>query len=79
MVASDGGGVQEIIEHGIHGLRTPMGDAGALADALEQLLLQPKRASALGQAAHRRVREKFTATHSARRVESFYREVLGRE
>ncbi|WP_395145242.1 glycosyltransferase family 4 protein [Armatimonas sp.] len=79
VVASDGGGVQEIIEQGVNGLRTPMGDASALADALERLLMHPEEASALGQAAYKRVREKFTAAHSARAIESFYRELLGRE
>ena len=79
VVASDGGGVQEIIQHGVNGLRTPMGDASALADALERLLMNPAEASALGQAAYKHIREKFTAAHSARAVESFYRELLGRE
>ncbi len=79
VVASDGGGVQEIIEQGVNGLRTPMGNASALADALERLLRDPKTASALGQAAYKHVREKFTAAHSARAVESFYQELLGRE
>ena len=57
VVASDGGGVKEIIEQGLHGIRTPMGDAVALADALQDLLQNPERASALGCAAHARVRE----------------------
>lgn len=79
VVASDGGGVTEIIEQGVHGLRTPMGNADALAEALAELLRHPERASALGRAAHARVREKFTAAHSARGVESFYQELLGRK
>ncbi|MBB6050469.1 glycosyltransferase family 4 protein [Armatimonas rosea] len=79
VVASDGGGVVEIIEQGVHGIRTPMGDAVALADALQDLLLHPEKASMLGRSAHARVREKFTAAHSARGVESFYQELLGRK
>jgi glycosyltransferase involved in cell wall biosynthesis len=79
VVASDGGGVTEIIEQGTHGIRTPMGNAVALADALQDLLQHPEKASKLGRSAHGRVREKFTATHSARGVESFYRELLGRK
>lgn len=75
VIASDGGGVREIIEQGVHGLRTPMGDATALANALEELIRQPEKASTLGRAAHARVREKFTAALSAHGVESFYQEL----
>ena len=53
-----------------------MGDAVALADALEALILDPKKASALGQQAHRRVRGKFTAIQSARAIESIYEQML---
>jgi glycosyltransferase involved in cell wall biosynthesis len=77
VIASDAGGVCEIIDQGVHGLRTPMGDAEALAQALEGLLTRPEHASTLGQAAYMRVREKFTADQSACGVESFYREILG--
>jgi glycosyltransferase involved in cell wall biosynthesis len=79
VIASDAGGVCEIIDQGVHGLRTPMGDAEALAHALEELLAHPEYASTLGQAAYMRVREKFTADQSACGVESFYREILGKK
>lgn len=77
VVASDGGGVQEIIVEGGCGLRVPMGDAVALADALEGLLKNPRRASELGRAGYARVREKFTAIQSARTVESVYENLVG--
>jgi glycosyltransferase involved in cell wall biosynthesis len=79
VVGSDGGGVQEIIEQGKNGLRVPMGDSAALADALGQLLGQPEYANQLGRAAHQRVRSTFTAAHSARDLEQFYHELLAKK
>ncbi len=40
-VASETGGIPDIIEHGSNGLLVPPGDAPALADALQQILLSP--------------------------------------
>lgn len=77
VIASDGGGVREIITDGVDGLRTPMGDAKALADALERLIGAPELASRLGLAAHGRVRSNFTAERTARAIESIYRELCG--
>ena len=78
IVASDAGGVQEIIEHNISGLRTPPGDSIELANALQRLIENPELASSLGQEAYRCVRQKFTATQTARKVESLYTELVTR-
>lgn len=72
VIASDGGGVREIIEEGVSGLRTPMGDAIALAEALDKLLADPAYAGRLAQAAHSRVRNHFTAFQNARNIEAVY-------
>lgn len=72
VIASDGGGVREIIEAGVSGLRTPMGDAHALAAAIEQLLSDPERANRMARNAHQRVRERFTAFRNAREIEAVY-------
>ncbi|MES2459511.1 MAG: glycosyltransferase family 4 protein [Armatimonadota bacterium] len=72
VIASDGGGVREIIEEGVSGLRTPMGDASALADAIKQLLGDPVRANRMARAAHERVRALFTAAQNARKIEAVY-------
>jgi glycosyltransferase involved in cell wall biosynthesis len=72
VIASDGGGVREIIENGVSGIRTPMGDAPALAASLEQLLADPGRANQLARAAHERVRNHFTAAQNARKIEAVY-------
>jgi len=72
VIATDGGGVQEIVEDGISGWLTPMGDADALATALRTLLEDPVRAHNLACAGHTRVRAAFTAARTARTVESVY-------
>ncbi|MBC8102730.1 MAG: glycosyltransferase family 4 protein [Cytophagales bacterium] len=72
VIASDGGGVREIIEQDVSGLRTPMGDADALAEALRGLLNDPARASRLARAGHTRVRADFTAARNARGIEAVY-------
>jgi glycosyltransferase involved in cell wall biosynthesis len=41
VVASDLGGLVELVEHGVDGLRFPAGDADALADVLRALLHEP--------------------------------------
>jgi len=76
VVATDGGGVREIITHAENGLLVPMGDAGALASALERLLQDPALARRLGSAGYRHVRQHFTAHQSARRVEKVYSDIL---
>lgn len=75
VVASDGGGVREIITQGQNGVLTPMGDASALTAALTTLLQNPEHAQALGCAGWRHVRENFTAARNARAVEAVYDDI----
>ncbi len=59
VVASQVGGIPELIEHGVSGLLTPPGHAEALAHALDALALSPSLRRALGEQARRRVVERF--------------------
>ena len=52
-------GPGEIIAHGQTGLLVETGDAEGLARAMEELLIDPQRRQALGQAAQKRTRELF--------------------
>ena len=72
VVASNGGGVQEIVQDGVNGLLTPMGNAEALAASLGTLLRDPRQGNRLARAGWQTVREKFTAAHSARALEAVY-------
>jgi glycosyltransferase involved in cell wall biosynthesis len=76
VVATNGGGVPEIVEDGQTGILVPMGDAGAMADAICQMLSDPARAKAMGIRARQRVADHFTLEQTARRVEAVYAEIL---
>ncbi len=54
-------GPVEIIAHGQTGFLVDPGDAEGLARAMEELLIDPQRRQALGQAARKRTRELFDA------------------
>ncbi len=57
VVASEVGGIPELIDDGDHGLLVPAGARGALADALAALLGDPDRAARMGRCALRRYEE----------------------
>lgn len=78
VIATDGGALPEIIQHGRTGLLVPMGDAAALAEAVEELLSNPARAHALGIAGQMHARRHFTNRHVARNIEQVYEKVLAR-
>jgi glycosyltransferase involved in cell wall biosynthesis len=78
VVATDGGGVPEIVEDGVTGLLVPMGDAPRMAQAITYLLDHPEIAAPMGCQGRRRVLAQFTIQKTARMVESVYSEVLRR-
>jgi glycosyltransferase involved in cell wall biosynthesis len=60
VVASDVGGVRELVADGATGLLVPAGDPDALAAALQRLLADPALRRRLGAAGRERVAERFT-------------------
>jgi glycosyltransferase involved in cell wall biosynthesis len=60
VVATRAGGIPEAVEDGVTGLLVPVGDPSALARAAVDLLLDPARREAMGQAARSRFEERFT-------------------
>jgi trehalose synthase len=65
VVASRIGGIQDQIEHGVSGLLLDdPSDLAAYGAAVLELLADPARAAAMGDAAHERVRDRFLGTHS---------------
>jgi glycosyltransferase involved in cell wall biosynthesis len=76
VVATDGGGVPEIIERGISGLLVPMDDAPALAAALLKLLDLPKEAQEMAIAGRQRILDRFTIEHTVARVQGIYDALL---
>jgi glycosyltransferase involved in cell wall biosynthesis len=77
VVASNHGGLSEIVEDGKTGLLVPPGDEQALADALLSILQDPVRARSLGDAAHARAVQEFGLDRFCDRFEEIYREMAG--
>ncbi|MEO8089784.1 MAG: glycosyltransferase family 4 protein [Gemmatimonadales bacterium] len=78
VVASDAGGLPEVVENGVTGLVVPRGDSTALAQAIGSLLADPERRRAMGQAGRARALEMFDWDRSAEKFEQIYREVASR-
>ncbi|CAI4032268.1 Glycosyltransferase family 4 protein [Nitrospira tepida] len=72
VVATNVGGIPGIIEQGRTGLLVPPGDSPALAAAMAELLDDPVRAQAMGQAARESIGAEFNAAGMVRAVESVY-------
>ena len=68
----------ELIEATGGGLLVEPGDAKALADGIENLVLHPRDARFLGKRGQEAVREKFTAERMARDVAQVFGELAGR-
>jgi glycosyltransferase involved in cell wall biosynthesis len=59
IVGSDTAPVQELIEHGEHGVLAPFNDVDAIADAVVSVLGEPQRWKHLGRAARERILESY--------------------
>ncbi len=71
-IATNGGGMPELVEDNVTGLLVPMGDAKAMADALERLIKDEVLRQRLAEAGQRRAREMFNPVKHAREVERVY-------
>ena len=76
LVATNGGGIPEIVVDGETGLLVPMNDAPAMASALLRLLDQPEWAKQLGQNGQRRAQANFTIAHTVAKINHLYADVL---
>jgi glycosyltransferase involved in cell wall biosynthesis len=76
VVATDGGGVPEIVIDGQTGLLVPMDDVNAMASAICRVLVDPARAAHMGRIGRQRVREHFMIERSVERLQRVYDELL---
>jgi len=77
VVATDAGGVPEVVIHGETGLLVPPAQPRPLADAVLTLLSDPDRARRLGEAGRLRVVAEFSLSRHVEAVEALYKELLG--
>jgi len=78
VVATQTGGLPEVIEHGSTGLLVPPGDADALAQAICELLGDSRRRARMGEAGSARAREKYSIKQNALLNISMYEEIVAR-
>ena len=79
VVATDVGGVAELVDHQRTGLIVPPGMPQALADALAQLALSPSLCLAMGSRGRQRIASEFSAPHMAQRTAAIYHDCLVRK
>jgi alpha-maltose-1-phosphate synthase len=76
VVASDTGGIPEVVADGETGLLVPPGDERALAAALNELLADPARAATMGHAGRARAEAEFSWTSVATQTVDLYAKVM---
>ncbi len=76
IVATAVGAAPTLIEHEVHGLLVPPGDAVRLAEAIGRLLVDRRLAQRLGESARRRALERYGRAAMVRRFEGFYEQLL---
>ncbi len=76
VVATNSGGVPEIVKHEHNGLLVEYGDEEGLAEAIERLIVDEKLRKRIVENGYRTVEEKFTIERYAREVEKIYEEAL---
>jgi glycosyltransferase involved in cell wall biosynthesis/SAM-dependent methyltransferase len=76
IVATDAGSIGEVVENGRDGVLVPQRDADLLADAILQLIQDPKRRDWLSKNAARKIREKFDVAVCERPFHDRLRNIL---
>lgn len=76
VVATRVGGVADVVEDGVTGHLASSGDAEAVAAAVVDLLLDPKRSQTMGQAGRERVVQRFQTGRLLSDLDGLYRDLL---
>jgi glycosyltransferase involved in cell wall biosynthesis len=76
IVASNVGGLPEIIQHEVNGLLVPPRDPQALASAIQCLVQSPGLRRKMGEAGRARVEREFTWTQAAEQTERAYERAI---
>lgn len=73
-VGTDSGGVSEVVRHGENGYLVPVGDDAALAERIQDILIDRARYDSMSKKAMAWTREYFSAEQMARKIEKLYME-----
>lgn len=76
VIASDVGGLPELIEHGRTGFLAPVGNVDQMAEYAVRLLSDPEEYQKIGQMAMQRAREKFCLSKIIPQYEAYYEKIL---
>lgn len=76
VVASETGGLPEVVSHGVTGLCVPPKDPARLADAILNLWNDPSRAAAMGEAGREKALREYTPEVYYRGLTAAYRSVM---
>ncbi len=76
VIATDIGGLPELVKNGETGYLFPVGDTKSMAEAAVGLLRDPDKHEQFGRRARERAVEHFRASHIIPHYEAFYQEVL---
>jgi glycosyltransferase involved in cell wall biosynthesis len=76
VVASDVGGIPEMVEDGVNGYLFPVGDVDSLAGRLGAMLDDPARRREMGRRAREKAERLYNREEHYRRIEEIYRRVL---
>lgn len=76
IVASNVGGLREIIDQDMDGMLVPPGDSSALAQAIRYLDKHPEVRSYLGENAKKKIHSKFNSESIVRKLDEVYRRLL---
>ncbi|MDP2469921.1 MAG: glycosyltransferase [Candidatus Palauibacterales bacterium] len=77
VIATDGGGVPEMVRDGSSGSLVPPGDERSMAVALRSVLDDPERAAKMAATARQQARRRFSARTFVQTLESEYDRILG--
>jgi glycosyltransferase involved in cell wall biosynthesis len=78
IVATEVGGVPDLVEDGVGGYLVAPGDAATLAERVCALLADPEGAKRMGLHGQQRRREEFALDVAARRLEELYERLYAR-
>lgn len=79
VISTEVGAVPEIIDNGINGFYTAVGDHKALAEALEKIVQQPGLGEKFAAISWERLIPKFTTSNTAKATLKEYRRILNQE